>query len=450
MDKLFGTDGIRGRAGEYPITPEMCIRIGRAIGRKFRQDGHNTRVVIAKDTRISGDMLEHAIASGVCYSGADAFLAGVLPTPALAFLIKDMAFDAGVMISASHNPFYDNGVKIFRGDGFKLSDEMELALEEFIGEEKESRVSNEAETIGRVNFVPNSCDRYVDFLAGQINAKKILEGLNVILDCANGATFEAAPAVFERLGADVRSIFTIPDGTNINDGCGSEHTERLVEKVVSRNADVGFAFDGDGDRVIAVDNKGGRISGDKLLVFCAKRLKDEGRLAGNMVVSTVMSNIGLSLALKEAGINHVTTKVGDRHVLREMLTRGACLGGEDSGHMIFLDHHTTGDGILAALKVSQIIKTSGKAVDEVAGLMKVFPQRLINVEVQVKRPIEDIPEIVAAIERVEGLLGEKGRVLVRYSGTQPICRIMVESPTKEETERFSDEIAEVIRKRLGT
>ncbi len=449
MEKLFGTDGIRGVANEYPITSEMALKIGRATAHLFKRQGHKTRIIIGKDTRISCYMLEHALVSGICSMGADAFLAGTLPTPGLGFMTRDMHLDAGIMISASHNPFQDNGIKIFRGDGFKLPDEMELELEQLILESNILPLPASKQAPGKVHKIKDACDRYKAFLKDVFQEHSTMKGMNIILDCANGATFRVAPSTFMELGARVETLSAEPDGMNINANCGSEYPERLAEQVIRNRADVGFAFDGDGDRITTVDETGGVLSGDQIISICAKVMKDEGRLANNLVVSTVMSNIGLGLALSGLGIEHVTTKVGDRYVLREMLARGARIGGEGSGHLIFLDHHTTGDGIISALMVVSAMKRAGKPISQLAKLMKVFPQRLINVEVKDKPPIETVPEIVAAIEHVEKILGNVGRVLVRYSGTQPMCRVMVEGPTHEETEEYCSEIAQVVREKLA-
>jgi phosphoglucosamine mutase len=359
-----------------------------------------------------------------------------------------MNLDAGVMISASHNPFPDNGIKIFKGDGLKLSDEMELEIEQLIFDNDKLEVPEKPQTPGEARLLADASDRYVTFLKDVVTNDGALEGFNIVLDCANGAGFHVAPSTFIELGATVSTLFADPDGSNINLNCGSEHPETLSDKVVSKQADVGFAFDGDGDRVIAVDETGAVLTGGQVLVICAKAMKDEGRLADNLVISTVMSNIGLELALKEAGIQLVTTQVGDRYVLREMLARGACIGGEDSGHMIFLDHHNAGDGIITAIKLVSAMKSTGKPLSELAKFMRVFPQRLINVEVKNMPPIEAVPEIVGVVEDVERILGDSGRVLVRYSGTQPMCRVMVEGPTDEETEKYCRKIAEVVRREL--
>ncbi len=450
MKKLFGTDGIRGPANEYPITPEMALRIGRATALLFQQRGRKTRIVVGKDTRISGDMLEHALISGICSVGADALWVGVLPTPGVAFITKSMDLSAGIMISASHNPFHDNGIKIFSGDGFKLSDDMEAKIEQLVVNNNVTIDGyDKPRVLGKAQQIGDAQGRYVAFLKGVIPNAETLEGLSIVVDCSNGATFQVARTTLMGLGATVKTLFSEPDGTNINLNCGSEHLESLIEEVVSTKADVGFAFDGDGDRVIAVDEKGGRVTGDQILALCAKEMKDRGRLRNNLAVSTVMSNIGLGLALKGWGIEHVTTQVGDRYVLQEMMVRGASLGGEDSGHMIFLDEHTTGDGIITALQIVRAMKSTGSRLSELAKLVEIFPQRMINVEVKDKPPIETVPEIASAIERVETILGDVGRVLVRYSGTQPMCRVMVEGPSHEETEKYCSEIAQVVKKKLG-
>lgn len=449
MGRLFGTDGIRGAANRYPVTSEIALRVGRAIVHLFKRENARTQILIGKDTRVSGDMLEHALASGICSAGGQAHLAGPLPTPGVSYMTRNMGLDAGVMISASHNPFADNGIKIFRGDGFKLSDAMELEIEDHVLEEYMPEQSEGIQLPGRAYLITDAARRYVDFLKEIASKDEAFGDCNIVLDCANGAAFFVAPTTFMELGASVRTLFAHPDGSNINLKCGSENPETLSEEVVKGKADVGFAFDGDGDRVTAVDETGAVLTGGQILAICAKVMKDESRLANNVVVSTVMSNIGLELALERLGIQLVATQVGDRYVMQEMLARGACLGGEDSGHMIFLEHHNAGDGIITAIKLLSAMKKTGKPLSELAGLMKVFPQRLINVEVRDKQPIEAVPEIVAVIDHVEEMLGDGGRVLVRYSGTQSLCRVMVEGPTHEETERYCRKIAEVVREKLG-
>lgn len=449
MGRLFGTDGIRGKANEYPMTAETALRAGRAIARVFRRKGGTTSIIIGKDTRMSGPMLEHALISGICSMGGNALLAGILPTPGVAFMTKAMGIDAGVVISASHNPYQDNGIKIFGSDGFKLSDETEREIEGLILEEERGKCLKDPDSPGRTYAVDDARERYVAFLRDAAPGHESLQGMRVVLDCANGATFQAAPSTFRELGVSVNTLFAEPDGRNINLNCGSEHPERLSEEVVATKADVGLAFDGDGDRVIAVDETGKVVRGGQILAICAKVMKGQGRLRNNLVVSTVMSNIGMKLALKGLGIDCLTTQVGDRHVLHEMLASGACIGGEDSGHMIFLDHHTTGDGIITALQLICAMKQEAKPLSRLAGLVRIFPQRLVNIEVKEKPDLESVPEIVSVIEGVERELGDKGRVLVRYSGTQPMCRVMVEGPTDRDTEEYCRRIAEVIKRRLG-
>lgn len=446
MGKLFGTDGIRGAANKYPMTAEMALTVGRAVASVFRKEGHQAKIIIGKDTRISGDMLEYALVAGICSMGANAYLTGVLPTPGIAFMTASMGADAGIVISASHNPFYDNGIKIFKRDGYKLSDEKEAEIEERITDDKLSSMCSSIRDTGRVHQISDAGKRYITFLKQSMPEECRFNGLKIILDCSNGATYRVAPEIFADLDADVEALSVSPDGKNINKDCGSQHTDALKNRVLEIGADVGLAFDGDGDRLIAVDEKGNVITGDQVLAICAKVMKQKGLLKNNSVVSTVMSNIGFRLALKKMGISNITADVGDRYVLQEMIASGAVIGGEDSGHTIFLDHHTTGDGILTALKLIEAMKAESKPLSELGRIMSVFPQVLINVEVESKPDIETIPEIVREIESVEKTLGEKGRVLVRYSGTQPLCRVMVEGPTADETNRCCQQIVDVIRR----
>lgn len=449
MGKLFGTDGVRGVANEYPMTSEMALNIGRATAYLFKRKGHQPRIIIGKDTRISGYMLENALVSGICSMGVDAVLVGPMPTPGIAFLTSSMRADAGIVISASHNPFQDNGIKIFSNDGYKLPDERELEIEALISSNNMHSLNPLPSELGKAYRIEGARDRYIVFLKNTFPKEYTLEGTRIVLDCSNGATYRVAPDTFFELGAKVKSIFAEPDGENINDNCGSQHPETLAEEVLKRNADVGFAFDGDGDRLIAVDEKGEVLTGDQIMALCAKVMKKDGRLANNMVVSTVMSNIGLGLALKKLDIEQVITQVGDRYVLEEMRARGASIGGEDSGHLIYLEHHTTGDGILTALQVMAAMKREGKPLSELAKIMKVYPQKLINIDVKSKPEISGIPEIVDVIKSVEAKLGTEGRVLVRYSGTQNMCRVMVEGPTDEETEKYCSQIAAVITEKLA-
>ena len=449
MGKLFGTDGIRGVANEYPMTAEMALNIGRATARLFKREGHTPKIIIGKDTRISGYMFENALVSGICSMGVNAIMVGVIPTPGIAFLTNSMRADAGIVISASHNPLQDNGIKIFGGEGYKLPDEKELAIEEMIFEGDMHLLHPAPKDLGKAYRMDDARGRYIVFLKHTFPKELSVEGTRIVLDCANGATYRVAPATFFELGAEVTTLFDEPDGGNINVDCGSQHPEALATEVVKRKAAAGFAFDGDGDRLIAVDEKGAVLTGDQILAICADLLKKEGRLANNLVVRTVMSNIGLSQAFRERGIAWATAAVGDRAVLEEMQAKGAVIGGEDSGHLIFLDHHTTGDGILTALQLLAAMKKEGKPLSELAKIMTVSPQVLINLEVKRRPEIETVPEIVQIIGEVEKKLGDRGRVLVRYSGTQNMCRVMVEGPSQQETEACCRRIAEVVRKTLN-
>jgi phosphoglucosamine mutase len=449
MNKLFGTDGIRGIANEHPMTTEIILNVGRAIAYLSKRKGHTPRIIIGKDTRLSGDMFESAIISGICSMGVNAISVGVMPTPGIAFLTHDMRADAGIVISASHNPSQDNGIKIFNSDGFKLSDEKENQIEKLIFANNMEKLHPVPKEMGKLSRLDDAAGRYVDFLKSTFPQEINPEGMKVVLDCSNGATYRVAPEVFAELGVEVTTLFNQPDGKNINLNCGSQHTEALTAEVLRQRADVGFAFDGDGDRVIAVDEKGNVLTGDRMLAICSVILKKEGKLKNNFVVRTVMSNLGLSVAFQKLGIDSVFAQVGDRFVLEEMLARGAIIGGEDSGHLIFLQHHTTGDGLITALQVLAAMKKEVKPLSELASIMKVFPQMLINIDVKRKPEIETVPEIMVAIKKAEEALGDKGRILVRYSGTQNMCRVMVEGPTKKETETHCRQIADVVEKILG-
>ncbi len=448
MGKLFGTDGIRGVANEYPMTSEMALRIGMATAHLFKRRGHHPRIIIGKDTRVSGYMLEHALVAGICSMGVDAYMVGSMPTPGVAFLTSNMRADAGIVISASHNPFQDNGIKIFSGDGYKLPDDKESEIEEMALANNMKGLHPSPNKLGKAYKLEGARGRYIVFLKSTFPKQYSLEGTSVVLDASNGAAYRIAPKPFFEMGAEVQTLFADPNGENINEGCGSQHPEKLVEEVLKRNADVGFAFDGDGDRVIAVDEKGGILTGDRILAICARMMKEAGALSNNLVIDTVMSNIGLGLALKKLGIEKATAQVGDRYVLEMMKERGASIGGEDSGHMIFLNHHTTGDGILSALQVLAAMKQSGRPLSELAQIMRVFPQKLVNIDVSSKPDISTIPELVGVINDVENRLGDKGRVLVRYSGTQNMCRVMVEGPTHDDTELYCNKIAAVVKEKL--
>ena len=449
MAQLFGTDGIRGEANRYPMDAAMAFAVGQAVTHVLKRDHHRTRVVIGKDTRISGYMLESALEAGVTSMGGDAEMVGVLPTPGIAYITESMRADAGFVVSASHNPFQDNGIKVFAGNGYKLSDDQEAEIEQLVlGGELGSLVPP-ADGMGRAHRLTDARGRYTVFLKNTFPRRLSLEGIKIAMDVGNGATYQVAPAVFSELGAELTVINDEPDGMNINDGCGSQHTERLREVVVGSGAMIGLAFDGDGDRLIAVDERGQEITGDQILVVCANQLQQDGLLVGDTLVSTVMSNMGLSIACRELGITNHAAQVGDRYVLEEMRRLGAVIGGEDSGHIIFLREHSTGDGILTALQLVAAVLRSGKPLSELASLMTVLPQKLINVDVTSKPEIDTVPEIVEAIRSAEAALAGQGRVLVRYSGTQKMCRVMVEGPTPEVTERHARAVADVVATALG-
>jgi phosphoglucosamine mutase len=450
MGRLFGTDGIRGIANKYPLTAEAVFGIGRAVASFFGDSTIETKIIIGKDTRESGDMIEDALASGICSAGMDACLAGILPTPAVAYLATSTDAAAGIVISASHNPYFDNGIKIFDTDGYKLTDAIEDRIEDLFSVQNISSDRDKSNNLkGKVYKLEDAPERYLAFLQNTLTDGRLFNGMKIVLDCSNGATYAIAPKLFRDLGAQVEAIHISPNGKNINAECGSEHPERLIDAVLAQKADIGLAFDGDGDRLVAVDENGLIIRGDRTLAICARFLKRKGLLKNNMVVSTVMSNLGLGLALKEMGIRHLMAPVGDRYVLQQMNAEGAVIGGEDSGHMIFLDQHTTGDGMLTALRLIEIMCQENRPLSELRRVMTAFPQVLLNIDVHKKPAIEDVPQIMTAIRSVEDRLGEKGRVLVRYSGTQPLCRVMVEGPDKDDTWRYCQQIADVVKATLG-
>jgi phosphoglucosamine mutase len=424
------------------MTAEMVLDIGRATAYVCkRQATHRHNIVIGKDTRVSGYMLESALTAGICSMGVDVLLVGPMTTPGIAFITRSMRADAGVVISASHNPYQDNGIKIFSRDGYKLPDAVEDEIEELITSGRIKDIRPTASEIGKAKRIDDALGRYIVFCKDAFPEEQSLEGMKMVIDCANGATYRVAPIIFSELGADVHAIHCEPDGTNINEACGSQHTRSLSEKVLEQGAQVGLAFDGDGDRLIAVDEKGQEITGDHVMAICSKLYKETGRLRNNLVVSTVMSNFGFLAFLREMGIDHAACKVGDRYVLEMMLEKGAVMGGEPSGHMIFLDHHTTGDGVVSALQLLSAMQVYGKPLSELASIMRLSPQKTINVEVSRKPPLEDLPELQAAIRRAESELAGRGRVLIRYSGTQAMCRVMVEGPTEEVTDRLARELA---------
>jgi phosphoglucosamine mutase len=449
MGKLFGTDGIRGQANKYPMNSQTAFAVGQAVAYLFKKANHKARIIIGKDTRISGYMIEGSLEAGVTSMGGHPYMVGVLPTPGIAFITQSMRADAGIVISASHNPFEDNGIKIFNGNGFKLSDEQEATIEDLVLNDKLNSLLPPPREMGQAFRIEDVHGRYIVFLKSTFPRELSMEGLKVVLDVAHGATYRVAPISFFEMGALVETIHNAPNGLNINDGCGSQHTEVLRQRVLETGSDIGLAFDGDGDRLIAVDEKGNEISGDQILFMCAHVLKEQGKLKNNLLVSTVMSNLGLRVACKRHGINCHAAKVGDRYVLEDMLRLDAVVGGEESGHMIFLDHHTTGDGMVSAMQVIATMVRTGKRLSELAKFVDIYPQKLINIDVKKKPEIETVPEIADAIRQAEAELGDDGRVLVRYSGTQNMCRVMVEGPSISTTERYCTQIAEIVERMLG-
>jgi len=449
MGKLFGTDGVRGEANRYPMNAQIAFAVGQAVAYLFKKEHHRARIIIGKDTRISGYMLEGSLEAGVTSMGGNPYLVGVLPTPGIAFITQSMRADAGIVISASHNPFEDNGIKIFSSAGFKLSDEQEETMEDLILNDKLISLLPAPRDMGQAFRMEDVQGRYIVFLKNTFPRELSMEGMKIVLDVANGATYKVAPDAFFELGAHVEVIHNTPNGLNINDGCGSQHTQDLRRKVVESGAAIGLAFDGDGDRLIAVDEKGHEITGDQILLMCALMLKEQGKLKNGLLVSTVMSNLGLRIACKKHGFRHHASKVGDRYVLEDMIRLGGVIGGEESGHILFLDHHTTGDGIVTAMQVIAAMARTGKPLSELARMMDVFPQKLINIDVKKKPEISDVPELAAAVRQVEKELGDEGRVLVRYSGTQNMCRVMVEGPTAAITEKYCSHLADVVKRTLG-
>jgi len=449
MGKLFGTDGVRGEANRYPMNAEIAFTLGQAIVYILKKGRYRPRIVIGKDTRISGYMLEGAFESGITSMGGNPYMLGVLPTPGIAFIAQSMRADAGIVISASHNPYQDNGIKIFSGNGFKLSDEQEERIEELMLSNTLHTLVAPVKDMGQAFRLDDVNGRYIVFLKNTFPRDLSMEGMKIVMDTANGATYRIAPEMFWELGADVEAIHNIPNGININDKCGSQYTEDLRKRVVDKGAAIGLAFDGDGDRLIAVDEKGKEITGDQILLICAKMLKEQDKLKNDLVVGTVMSNLGLRIACKKYGFNYHASKVGDRYVLEDMLRLGGVLGGEESGHTIFLDHHTTGDGIITAVQLIAAMVRSGKPLSELAAMMDIYPQCLINVVVKSKPDISTVPQIIKSIKGVEKKLGNSGRVLVRYSGTQNMCRVMVEGPSVDVTDEYCEEIADVVKKALG-
>jgi phosphoglucosamine mutase len=449
VKKLFGTDGVRGVANVFPMTTEMAMQLGRAAAYIFKNGGKRHRIVIGKDTRISGYMLENALVAGICSMGVDVLLVGPLPTPGIANITSSMRADAGVVISASHNAFQDNGIKFFSADGFKLPDEIELKIEKLIESNHIDSLRPTATMVGKAFRIDDAAGRYIVFLKNTFPQELDLSGLKIVLDCANGAAYKVAPAVFEELGAEIIPLGVKPNGTNINAGCGSLHPEVISEAVKSHRADIGIALDGDADRVIVCDEFGNEVDGDHIMAICAVDMLKRKTLKKKTLVATVMSNMGLDIALRKAGGRIVKTGVGDRYVVEEMRKGGFNLGGEQSGHMIFLDYNTTGDGVLSALQLLAVMRREDKPLSELAKVMIPLPQVLVNTRVREKKDIMTIPEVAACINDVEAKLGNEGRVLIRYSGTEPLLRVMLEGKDTYEITTWANEIADLVKRHIG-
>ncbi len=454
MGKLFGTDGIRGIANQPPMTSELAMAIGRATAYLFcEKDGRGfskgTKVVIGKDTRLSGYMLENALAAGFCSMGVKVFLVGPLPTPGIAFITRSMRADAGVVISASHNPYQYNGIKLFDRHGFKLPDSKETEIEEILNSDVLEKYRPTMELVGRATRIDDAMGRYIVYIKDSFPEELTLDGIRIVLDCANGAAYKLAPIVFEELGAEVFTIHNTPNGRNINDTCGAVYPQSMCKAVHDHRAEIGIALDGDGDRVTLSDENGELVDGDQIMAICALHMLETNQLKEKTLVITPMSNMGLEIAIKRAGGTVIRAQVGDRYIVETMKKHKLNLGGEQSGHIVFLDHNTTGDGMIAALKVLAIMKKKQRPLSELKRQMVQYPQVLENVFVRSKDDFEQYPKIMQAIKRIETALGESGRVVVRYSGTEPLARVMVEGEDFQVISRYVEEIAHTIRAQLG-
>lgn len=447
-ERLFGTDGMRGTVNSWPMTVDTALRLGLAAGVRFR--GHNrlSRVVIGKDTRLSGYMFESALTAGLCAAGMHVIMTGPLPTPAISFLTRSMRADLGVVISASHNPFCDNGIKFFDAEGYKLPDLTENQIAEMVLNPDMDWPYPDALEVGRATKIEDAGGRYIVYTKSCFPPHLTLSGLRIVVDCANGASYKVAPLALEELGAEVIRIGTSPNGTNINDHCGSLYPQVVAEKVREVRADVGLALDGDADRLIVVDEHGTILDGDQIMAMCAQAIMARGDLPGNLLVATVMSNLALEIFMREQGGTLLRTPVGDRYVVEAMRKEGAMLGGEQSGHLIFRKYGTTGDGLLAALQILRIMCEKERPLSELAGLLVPFPQKLVNVRVEKRLPFEERPAIGEAVAKIEAALAGRGRVLMRYSGTEALCRIMVEGEDEEKVKAYAQELAEIASREL--
>lgn len=447
-DKLFGTDGLRGQVNVFPMQPEIIIRLGLAAGQYFRNGAKRHRAVIGKDTRLSGYVFETALTSGLCAAGMDVFLVGPMPTPAISFLTKNMRADLGVVISASHNPFEDNGIKFFDQDGYKLSDLAEREISELVSKRDTVWNSPRPQDIGRAYKIQDSPGRYIVSLKNSFPSHLSLDGMTIVLDCAHGAAYRVAPLVFQELGAKVISLGVEPDGLNINSGCGSLHPELVRNKVLETGADLGIALDGDADRVLLVDEKGTILDGDQIMAMSAQDFLDKDCLPGKTLVATVMSNMALELFMQERGGRLLRTPVGDRYVAEAMRKHQAVLGGEQSGHLIFLQYSPTGDGVLAALQVLKMMQEKQRPVSELAAMLELLPQHMINVSVQRKIPFDQVPEVQKSLQAAEKALHGNGRVLLRYSGTETKARVMVEGKDSDLVRSLTSDLAQVIQENV--
>ena len=449
MRKFFGTDGIRGVANVHPMTVEVALQLGKGCAYIFKDKNRRHKIVVGKDTRLSGYMIETAITAGICSMGGDALLVGPLPTPGIAFLTTSMRADAGIVISASHNAYQDNGIKIFSGNGFKLPDRMEERIESLMFSEELSSSKVTANKVGKAFRIDDAIGRYIVFVKNTFPQELTLDGLRIVLDCAHGATYKCAPTVFEELGAEVTLLGAKPNGENINKNCGALYPGLVGAMVRKKKADLGISFDGDGDRVVFVDESGEIVNGDQIMAICASRMFKEKRLKKNTLVATVMSNMGLEVSMRQKGIRLIRTQVGDRYVVEEMVKRGCNFGGEQSGHLIFLDHNPTGDGILSALQLLAIMQKEEKSLSDLSDIMDQYPQKLVNVRIKERRGLEEFPAVIQQMKKVEKKLGEKGRLLVRFSGTEPLVRIMVEGENEKEIQALAEETARVIEREFN-
>jgi phosphoglucosamine mutase len=449
MRKLFGTDGVRGVANLHPMTSEMAMQLGRAAAHIFMRRAGRHQIVIGKDTRISGYMLESALMAGICSMGVDVLLVGPMPTPAIAFLTRSLRADAGVVISASHNPYQDNGIKFFSSNGFKLPDEVEARIEKLIMSDEIRHLRPTADLIGKAYRIDDAEGRYIEFAKRSLPRDLDFQGIKLVVDCANGAAYKVAPTVLRELGASVEVIGDKPDGMNINSGCGAVHPELLQETVIRQKADIGIGLDGDADRAVFVCEQGTVIDGDHVMAALGLDLQQNGLLAKQTLVGTVMSNFGLELSMAKAGITLVRTPVGDRYLLERMLADGYSFGGEQSGHFIFLEHNTTGDGLVSALQMLSLVKRTKKPLSELAKAMTAVPQVLVNIQVKQKPVLETIPDVDRAIQESNRRLNGSGRVVIRYSGTEPLLRIMVEGEQSTLVNEIADDLARVVREHIG-